>query len=505
MAALQYTAGGKSQAQLGAEYASTRMDAARKMQVVAALGGYSPHSAEQLSALQKRLARIVNACPALHDVCYAPLLWFNRHLQLVPFMLRNYWHKFVMPPVDFLSQRFALEDGEELVLDWALPASSSCAASGTVPQSTDPDASAACTVLLLHHGAYCRSNDMPGYLYVQDALRKGWLVMCVNRRGHRGRLQQPKFSFFGSCSDVRHIVERCVLAARPNARVVMLGISAGSGIVARYMGEQGLAIKQLRQRAASADGGSSGEDRMPGAADAESDEVLRKKIYGYVHSVVGVAPGYNIEVAMGRFGFPYNHVLMSLGKAFFFHKNAPVLLARTGDDRADALRQQCYARVCDAGDFQEWLDESYAFANTSPCVSQAAAAAADRRPRQQSSGVFHIDSTPPIDGKVVPGATKDGPLESKEEFYDYFNPMRVVEHIVNPCLFINAEDDPLCLARNVYEALPMFDQNAHIGAVVVKVKTGSHCSFLQGQPWQPWDCTAWSETAASQFLEQALL
>ena len=76
---------------------------------------------------------------------------------------------------------------------------------------------------------------------------------------------------------------------------------------------------------------------------------------------------------------------------------------------------------------------------------------------------------------------------------------------MNPCLFINAEDDPLCLARNVYEALPMFDQNAHIGAVVVKVKTGSHCSFLQGQPWQPWDCTAWSETAASQFLEQALL
>jgi hypothetical protein len=64
------------------------------------------------------------------------------------------------------------------------------------------------------------------------------------------------------------------------------GISAGSGLLARYMGDQG----KLGHTAAS-----------PTAA-------------GFVGAALGVCPGYDIEVCMGRMAQPYQAILVALWK-----------------------------------------------------------------------------------------------------------------------------------------------------------------------------------------------
>ena len=187
-------------------------------------------------------------------------------------------------------------------------------------------------------------------------------------------------------------------------------------------------------------------------------------------------------------------------------------------EKESVLRERCYNDVKCSRDFQAWLDNSYAFGNNSPRISN--------QEDPFCSANFHINALPTINGKYIPGARPAGLYKSKDEYYDYHNPMRVVKHIVQPCLFVNSEDDPLCLIQNVYESLFLFsatatnnndnnddddndddnnnNKNEPIGAIVVVVKTGSHCSFMQGKPWQPWDCTAWSENASSEFFDQIL-
>lgn len=71
--------------------------------------------------------------------------------------------KLCMRSAKFASQRFAIKDGEVLVLEWTLLQS----APTVVPSESelDVDAQGPCTVLLLHHGVYGRSDDLPGYSY----------------------------------------------------------------------------------------------------------------------------------------------------------------------------------------------------------------------------------------------------------------------------------------------------------------------------------------------------
>ena len=475
--------GGKSQDELESLYYSEDMTQAQHMKVVPEI---DPSLMLELSNTQKehlhsRVATIIEQCPSLHKTFWTPFVFCNPHIQLIPYMIRNLIQK-NMPPVKYASQRFQMEDGEELTLDWAVSHSSSA----NVPNAADENARLPCNVLLLHHGAYGRSNDNPGYSYISEALDRGWLVMVINRRGHRGKLTRPSWNFFGSTSDVRHIVENCVRAARPNARVVMLGVSAGSGLCARYMGEQGLAIKQLRKLQSD----SAGTDTKLGW---ETDEAFSSQIHGYVHSVIGIVPGYNIEACMDRFGPPYSNMIFSLGNAFFLKKNKQILLedSKGTDSYSTEVGSRCYEGAMGAKTLQIWLDNHYGFANTSFSGDKYA------------SGKFDISSVPQINGKYVPGARSPHCYTSSDEYYDYHNPMRMVQHIIQPCLFINSEDDPLCNIVNVWESLQIFNkQEAAVGAVVVVTKTGSHCSFLQSP--LTWDMSSWTEKIMGEFFDGVL-
>jgi len=65
----------------------------------------------------------------------------------------------------------------------------------------------------------------------------GWTVVVCNRRGHAGvRLATPRFNTMGNVGDLRAQIAH-VRAARPDAPLFAIGVSAGSGLLARYLGE----------------------------------------------------------------------------------------------------------------------------------------------------------------------------------------------------------------------------------------------------------------------------
>ncbi|MFK7992212.1 MAG: alpha/beta fold hydrolase [Sandaracinaceae bacterium] len=65
----------------------------------------------------------------------------------------------------------------------------------------------------------------------------GWTVVVCNRRGHAGvPLATPRFNTMGNVADLRAQIAR-VQEDRPSAPLFAIGVSAGSGLLARYLGE----------------------------------------------------------------------------------------------------------------------------------------------------------------------------------------------------------------------------------------------------------------------------
>ena len=70
--------------------------------------------------------------------------------------------------------------------------------------------------------------------------RCGWVVAACNRRGHGGlELTAPQINTMGSTADLRCQLD-AIEARRPGAPLYGVGVSAGSGLLVRYLGEQGL-------------------------------------------------------------------------------------------------------------------------------------------------------------------------------------------------------------------------------------------------------------------------
>lgn len=194
---------------------------------------------------------------------------------------------------------------------------------------------------------------------------------------------------------------------RPKTRLFMLGISAGSGLVARFMGEQG------HRR------------RLQGKGDGvECKDGDMDFISSFCDAAVGVCPGFDVERCMGNFGPPYSHGLLHLQKQFLLrHEN-------------HFGHKDSFTAAMGATDLQGWLDNMWS--------------------------VAHED------------------YGSAADYYDAHNPMRVTEYIHEPCLFINAEDDPLCVPLNIEQArLHHGLLSKNMNAALAVTKTGSHCCFYE--------------------------
>lgn len=234
----------------------------------------------------------------------------------------------------------------------------------------------------------------------------------------------------GSTDDLRHVISEVVRGRRPRSRLVMLGISAGSGLVARYMGEQG---QRQRQRQTKKEG-------SEGSAGEKSDS-------SFCHAAVGVCAGFNIEKCFTNVGFPYSWGLLWLQK-MFLRRNESVLGHR-----------ESYGDALEATDLQCWLDKMWSIGHEN--------------------------------------------YGSSDEYYAEHNPMHVTEFVSEPCLFLNAEDDPLCALQNVHDAAEDGMMQGDMNVAVVLTKTGSHCCFHELGTMLG-HTTSWSERASFEFFDSAL-
>lgn len=116
------------------------------------------------------------------------------------------------------------------------------------------------TLVLLHtiSGSAHSMREFVRYIHTQC----GWRVALCVRRGHSGLpMTAAKYNTMGCTQDFRQQLDhihRCF----PDSALYAVGISAGSGVLARYLGE-------------------AGEDTP-------------------IKAAVGYCPGYNLEVAFGR-------------------------------------------------------------------------------------------------------------------------------------------------------------------------------------------------------------
>jgi predicted alpha/beta-fold hydrolase len=334
-----------------------------------------PHKGDphpNVAAVKRTMRDIISKCPTQHTLYVPPLLLWHCDVQLASFVIKSMIVSRWFPPCKWFPQNAELDDGEIIQLDWAQ----------SIPK---PDPEDPTPVLIICHGAFCDSSDLPGQLYVANALARGWLVCVANRRGHMRKISKGIFNFFGSTDDLRTIVSKHVKSVRPRATVLMIGISAGSALVARYMGEQGKSV------------------------DSDNSDT-------FCAGAVGICPGYDIEVCMGRIHSRYDNMLLNSAKTFVQHEDPSVSIK-------DSISQS----------MQEWLDNNYVLAG----------------------------------------------YPTREAYYLHNNPMHAVPYIRHPTLIINTVDDPFCRIENVWDNKYILEDGRAPGAVICVTKTGSHCSFLE--------------------------
>jgi len=192
--------------------------------------------------------------------------------------------------------------GDQVLLDWFLPS----AVEGAVSKPNTP-------IVVYVPGITGRSREAVSF--VRTVLAKGWIAVVFHRRGHEDYLKRASFNIFGSARDL-HVAIESIHATSPGAPVALVGSSAGSAVMVRYLGQY-----------------------------AENAQVV---------AGVGLSPGYDIhgmwEDIRGTF---FDRYLTSELKKFFLYRNKDLLFARD----AEAVR-----RLQAAESVQEFAQHAVVFA-----------------------------------------------------------------------------------------------------------------------------------------------
>jgi uncharacterized protein len=160
--------------------------------------------------------RVLRGCPSLREG-FRPRRWLrNPHAQIGVLL----GHERRASPIAWDHvERLQMADGGLVSLQWL----------GTDDPARHP------VVLLMP--TIIGDGDGLGDLvrHLRSAL--GWTVVVCNRRGHAGvPLATPRFNTMGEVGDLRAQID-AVRRARPAAALFAIGVSAGSGLLARYLGE----------------------------------------------------------------------------------------------------------------------------------------------------------------------------------------------------------------------------------------------------------------------------
>lgn len=192
----------------------------------------------------------VASIPALTQR-YSPTPWLaNTHLQLIFLGLKKaFGRRLQYDSHDILT----MADGGTTALYWL---------GESLPEQTP--------TLLVLHTITGSPHSMRGL--VRDLqLRTGWRVVVCTRRGHAELpLTAPRINTLGDTADLRE--QLAVITQRyPHSPLYAVGISAGSGLLVRYLGEEG--------------------HNTP------------------IQGAMAYCPGYNVEVAFLRSRPPYNRMM----------------------------------------------------------------------------------------------------------------------------------------------------------------------------------------------------
>jgi predicted alpha/beta-fold hydrolase len=198
-------------------------------------------------------ARAIASLPILKEFYYPTFWCFNRHLMLILILLRDYYSKpYQYDHIDEIK----MPDGGITGIAWT-------GTTGLSEKTKTP-------IAIIFHTI---SGDEQDVKKTVTNLRKrlGWIVVVCIRRGHGNLpLGTPVINTMGSTKDLKIQLD-FIQKKFPNSALYGFGLSAGSGLLARYLGETG-----------------------------------RKSVF---QAAVAISPAYDIEKAFHRIHPVYNRLM----------------------------------------------------------------------------------------------------------------------------------------------------------------------------------------------------
>jgi predicted alpha/beta-fold hydrolase len=403
--------------------------------------------ADLIQGLDPRLHEILERVPLLQLGPQPPILFRNRHIQFIPWLIQNEIHRRQGVPyqriqlqvsdchskltrpygaahdngdgngnIEFvgacpisqqtMNDTITLDVFPPFDDDGVEPPAGGTAAAGAKKFGKGFNTSS--PVIIFSPGLRCHSQDLPGTMIVRKAYEKGFRSIVFHRRGHTvdQPLSSPRWNLFGDVNDLEQVywhIKNGLLS--PNTPIFLHGISSGTAVTVTALAKWDKRRKE--------------EPHLPSPSFVAS---------------VSITPGYDTSKVLNRerFLFPYNDLLLNGVKDTFVRRNEALLRRynATAVDSALAARS-----------LQEFVDATVSFAG----------------------------------------------YEDIADYYRDTNPINHVRDITTPTLILNAIDDPCCKISNLYEESPyphhdnltyaeMIAETDH--ALVAVTKTGSHCPFL---------------------------
>lgn len=164
---------------------------------------------------QSDMDHIVENIPSLHRYIYWTIFGFNPYIQFFIYTCSNMINILISKYI-YILEDFYFQDGERTVIAW-----------GTHP---NPKA----IVLILHTlcGTYTESANLAKRFQNQY----NWLSVSYSRRGHHYKLSKPIFNTVGDQNDLKEILNE-IKNRYPLLPIYAVGLSAGSSLLARYIGD----------------------------------------------------------------------------------------------------------------------------------------------------------------------------------------------------------------------------------------------------------------------------
>jgi len=421
-----------------------------------------------LKGTDPMLNEILKRVPSIEKGPSAPLLFGNRHLQFVPWLIQNEIHRREEIPFQRISievtgcedKTSSREDGfpfldhntcvpssrmNDIITIDVFPPFDDDDDNNITNNNEDSASSSSILsskfnrtspIIFFMPGLRCYSQDMPGNMIIRRAYADGFRSIVVNRRGHTPgmKLKAPRWNLFGDVEDLEQIYwyvrEELVGGSDEGITTPFFlhGISSGTSVVVSALSKWDYQREHHHR-----DDYSYARRRNGITSFVDNNNNNNTKIPSFVASVL-ITPGYDTSKVLlpKGFRFPYNDILTPMVKQSFVKQNEKILR----DFNSDAVDATLRATT-----LQEFVDAAAPFAG----------------------------------------------YTNSSEYYRHTNPTNNLHYITTPTFVLNSIDDPCCDIGNLYEPSIRHGNKTYAQIVeesqrviVAVTKTGSHCPFLQG-------------------------